>query len=233
MIMIYYWDNQTGDITILDRTPLKLVDKFTYLGSSVSSTEKDIDTRLMKAWAANDRLSIIWKSELTEKTKRSFFQAAVVSILLYGCTTWTLTKRLEKKLDGNYTRMLWAILNKSWQQHPTRHQLYGHLPPITKTIQVRRTRHAGQCWRSRDELISDELLRTPHMAGQKQDNLLEHTFSSYVRIRDVALKIYQKRWTIGRSGERESGISVPAARHDDDDDDDWDKRNGSHWEHIL
>ena len=45
--------------------------------------------------------------------KRSYFQAAVGSILLYGCTTWTLTKRLEKKLDGNYTRMLRAILNKS------------------------------------------------------------------------------------------------------------------------
>ncbi len=45
--------------------------------------------------------------------KRSFFQAAVTSILLYGCTTWTLTKRLEKKLDGNYTRILRAILNKS------------------------------------------------------------------------------------------------------------------------
>ena len=93
--------------------------------------------------------------------KRSFFQAAVTSILLYGCTTWTLTKRLEKKLDGNYTRMLRAILNKSWQQHPTRHQLYGHLPPITKTIQVRRTRHAGHCWRSRDELIRDALLWIP------------------------------------------------------------------------
>ena len=81
--------------------------------------------------------------------KRSFFQAAVMSILL------------EKKLDGNYTRMLWAILSKSWRQHPTRHQLYGHLPPIMKTIQVRQTRHAGHCWRSRDELISDVLLWTP------------------------------------------------------------------------
>ena len=50
---------------------------------------------------------------------------------------------------------------KSWQQHPTRHQLYGHLPPITKTIQVRRTRHAGHCWRSRDELIRDVLLWIP------------------------------------------------------------------------
>ena len=94
--------------------------------------------------------------------KRSFFQAAVVSMLLYGSTTWTLTKRLEKKLDGNYKRMLRAILNKFWRQHPTRHQLYGHQPPITKTIQVRRTRHAGHCWRSRDELISNVLLWTPH-----------------------------------------------------------------------
>ena len=57
--------------------------------------------------------------------------------------------------------MLRAILNKSWQQHPTRHQLYGHLPPITKTIQVRRTRHVGHCWRSRDELIRDVLLWIP------------------------------------------------------------------------
>ena len=154
----YMCYNQTGDISTLEGTPLKLVDKFTYLGSSVESTEKDIETRLTKAWTAINRLSTIWKSDLTDKMKRSFFQAAVTSILLYGCTTWTLTKRLEKKLDGNYTRMLRAILNKSWQQHPTRHQLYGHLPPITKTIQVRRTRHAGHCWRSRDELIRDVLL---------------------------------------------------------------------------
>ena len=141
----YMCFNQAGDISTLEGTSLKLVDKFTYLGSSVLSTEKDIDTQLTKAWTAVDELSIIVKSNLTDKMKRNFFQAAVVSILLYGCTTWTLTKRLEKKLDGNYTRMLRAILNKCWWQHPTRHQLYGHLPPIPKTIQVRRTRHAEHC----------------------------------------------------------------------------------------
>ena len=157
----YMCYNQTGDISTLDGTPLKLVDNFTYLGSSVSSSEKGIDTRLTKAWTATNTLSIIWKSDLTDKIKHSFFQAAVPSILLYGCTTWTLTKRLEKKLDGNYTRMLRAILNKSWRQHPTRHQLYGHLTPITKTIQVRRTRHAGHCWRSRDKLINYVFLWTP------------------------------------------------------------------------
>ena len=93
----YMCYNQTGDISTLEGTPLKLVDKFTYQGSSVESTEKDIETRLTKAWTAINRLSTIWKSDLTDKMKRSFFQAAVTSILLYGCTTWTLTKRLEKK----------------------------------------------------------------------------------------------------------------------------------------
>ena len=80
--------------------------------------KKDIDTRLTKAWTAIGKLSIMWKSDLTDKMKRSFFQAAVVSIQLYRCTTWTLTKQLEKKLDGNYTRMLRAILSKSWGNTP-------------------------------------------------------------------------------------------------------------------
>ena len=57
----YICYNQTVDISTLDGTSLKLVDKFTYLGSSISSTEKDIDTQLTKVWAAIDRLSIIWK----------------------------------------------------------------------------------------------------------------------------------------------------------------------------
>ena len=112
--------NQTGDISTLNGSSLKLVDKFTYLGSSVSSTETDINMQLAKAWTAIDRLSVIWKSDLTDKMMRSFFQAVVMSILLYECTTRTLTKRMEKKLDGNYTRMLRAILNKSWRQHPTK-----------------------------------------------------------------------------------------------------------------
>ena len=117
--------------------------------------------QLAKAWTAIDRLSVIWKSDLTDKMKCSFIQAVVMSILQYGYTTWTQTKRIEKKLDCNYTRMLQAILNKSWRQHPTKQQLCGHLPPIMKIIQVGRTRYAGHCWRSRDKLINEVLLWTP------------------------------------------------------------------------
>ena len=76
----YMCFDQTGDISTLGS--LKLVDKFTYQGSSVSSTEVDIDAQLAKAWTAIASLLVIWKSDLTDKMKRSFFQAAVVSNLL-------------------------------------------------------------------------------------------------------------------------------------------------------
>ena len=67
---------------------------------------------------------------------------------------------MEKKLDGNYTRLLQAVLKGHCRTHPTKQVLYSHLPPITKTIHVRRTRHARHCRRSKDELISDILLWT-------------------------------------------------------------------------
>ena len=82
----YMCFNQRSDIFTLNGSSLKLVEKFIYLGSSVSSTEKDINTWLEKAWTAINRLSDIWKTDLTDKIKCSFFQAAVLSILLYGCT---------------------------------------------------------------------------------------------------------------------------------------------------
>ena len=68
---------------------------------------------------------------------------------------------MEKKIDGNYTKMLRAILNKFWRKHPTKQKVYEHLPLITKTIKIRRNRYAGHWWRSRDELKSDVLLWTP------------------------------------------------------------------------
>ena len=123
-----------------------------------SSTESDVNICPTKAWTAIDWLSIIWKSDQSDEIKYDFFQAGTVSILLYRRATWTLTKRMEKKLNGNNTRMLRAVLNKSWKRHHTEKQLYGHLPPILKTIQVRRTTHAKHCWRSKNEFISDVLL---------------------------------------------------------------------------
>ena len=106
-------------------------------------------------------------------------------------------------------------MNKSWR-HPTKQQLYGLLPPITKTIRVRRKRHVGHCRRSRDKLISDILLWTPLHERAKAWRPAR-TYNSSVPIQDVALKTYRKRWMIEKGVRRGSGRSMLVVRHDDDD----------------
>ena len=118
--------NQRGDISTLNGGSLKLVDMFTHLGSSVSFIENDINTRLAKAWSAIDKLSVIWKSDQSDEIKRIFFLAVVLLILLYGCTKWTLIKRMEKKLDGNYTRILRATSHKIAAVRPPTTHLENH-----------------------------------------------------------------------------------------------------------
>ena len=101
------------------------------------------------------------KDECRDSIKREFFRSTVGTFLLYGSSTWTLTRKQEKTLDGTYTRMLRAVLNVSWKSHPTKAPLYGPLPPVSHTIRERRTTFAGHCWRSKDELVSDLLLWQP------------------------------------------------------------------------
>ena len=102
-------------------------------------------------------LGHVWgsrKSNPTKKIKDNFSQAMV------SCQFYYMDSPQEKKLNSNCTRMLRAILNKSWKQHPTKQKLHAHLPLISKTIQISQTRHVGHCWRSKDGHISDDLLWT-------------------------------------------------------------------------
>ena len=160
--------------------------------------------------------------------KRSFFQAAVASILLYGCTTWTLTKRLERKLDGNYTRMLQEILTSPGGNIPTRHQLYGHCLLSRKLFKLDEPDMqdtAGEAGANSYVMYS---YGPPHMAEQKQDDQNEHTYSNYVRIRDVVQKTCQRRWTIGKSGEIGSVISESERNRES-----WDDDTRPHWASKL
>ena len=121
---------------------------------------KNIDTRLTKAWTAINRLSIIWKSDLTDKMKRSFFRERRIDTAIWMHnmdSNKTAGEEARRQLHKNAASNLEQFLAATPHKTPTVR------PPasITKTIQVRRTRHAGHCWRSRDELISDVLLWTP------------------------------------------------------------------------
>ena len=87
----------------------------------------------------------------------------------------------HEEKDDNYTRMLHAVLNKSWKQHPTKQQLYGQLPPISQTIQVRQTKLVQHSWRSKDEL------QIPVLDDQQRPSYI-----SYFQILDAVLKTYQE-----------------------------------------
>ena len=125
----------------------------------------------------------------------------------------------EKKLDGNWTRMLRVILNKSWKQHPTKHHLYGHLPPISKTIQIRQTRHARNCWRNRNKLMfSYGPLRHERVSVERPTRtyLQQLSLDTGCSLEDQPeVRDDREEWR-EREREIETGKSMLAAQHDDD-----------------
>ena len=134
----------------LDGTALELKEDFKYLGSWADSSTKDIDIRKALAWKALNDMNRIWTSNMRIELKRKFFVATVESILLYGCEAWTLTKAMEKSLDGTYTRMLRRALNVHWSDRVTNVTLYGGLPKLSNKVAARRLRLAGHCLRHPD-----------------------------------------------------------------------------------
>ena len=176
----------------LDDQIIQEVLDFVFLGSNVQSSEKDMTIRITKAWAALNKLTSIWKSNLPDDLKRSFFRAVVESVLLYGSTTWTLTKAMENRLDGTYTRMLRAVLNIHWKKHPTLNQLYDKLPRISQVLRGRRLQLAGHSWRSKNELVSDVLLWIGHlhMVNEVLENQRKPTLISSQTMQAAQLKIF-------------------------------------------
>ena len=149
--------NQPGcvEIQTVQGSLLEEVKDFKYLGSWVKSSEQDIKVRKALAWKACNKLNTIWKSTLPRNLKIRLFQATVESVLLYGCETWTISKKIRKSLDGCYTRMLRSALNVSWKRHMTNNELYGDISKITTKIATRRLQFAGHCKRAKERTVSE------------------------------------------------------------------------------
>lgn len=149
------------NITTQSGSTIKTVQNFKYLGAWMESTEKDFKVRKALAWSACHKLCKIWNSSLSRNIKVRLFIATVESVLLYGSETWTLTKSLEKQLNGCYTRMLRMSLNISWKRKLTNEQLYQELPLVTNKVAERRMRLAGHCIRHPEEIASSLVLWQP------------------------------------------------------------------------
>ena len=144
-----------------DGSLLDKVGDFQYLGSWVDDSEKDFKIRKALAWKACNKMSTIWKSNLSMSIKVKFFRAAVESILLYGSEGWTLNNKLEARLDGCYTRLLMMVKNLNWKNHPSREQIYGDIPKISEVVRYRRLNFAAHCARRLDEPVSGLVFWNP------------------------------------------------------------------------
>ena len=156
-----YSNQDNLSIKTLNNTTLKRVNDYKYLGSFISSSEKDFQVRKGLAWAACNQLHSLWSSNISDSIKLKTFHTVIEPILLYGSETWTLSKQLEKKLDGTYTRLLMRVRNLSWKNHPTLFQIYGRTPRVSDVVRKRRTQFAGHCFRAEKEIISSLLLWKP------------------------------------------------------------------------
>ncbi len=138
-----YNTQQSNGIKTDDGTELDMVPDFKYLGAWMESSEKDIKVRIALAWKALNSMNTVWSSCMSQLLKVRLFTATVESVLLYGCEAWTLNKRLEKWIDGCYTRMLRAVKGVHWSMHMHNSTLYGTLRPVSEKIRSRRLRLAG------------------------------------------------------------------------------------------
>ena len=148
-ILVGDWgDKKKRDIKV-KAGPLKRVDDYKYLGSWLLNSKADFKIRKDLSWTAIKKTYRVWKSDhIDRKVKINLFLATIESILLYNATTWTMTKGLEKSLDGAYTKLLRYALNVSWQDHVKNVDLYGNLPKVSIRLRQRRLTFAAHCWRS-------------------------------------------------------------------------------------
>ena len=148
-------------ISTLSGKHLNKTDDFKYLGSYINSSEKDVSTRIALAWAASRKLENLWISDLAKEQKLKIFVACVESVLLYGCECWTLTRKIERKLDGTYTKLLRKTCNVSWYDKIKNVDLYGVLEAVSEKIRRRRLRFAGHCARHVETTANINLFWSP------------------------------------------------------------------------
>ena len=178
---------------------LKLVNDYKYLGSFISSSFKDFNTRKGMAWSACNDLHRIWVSDLHVNMKIDIFKTLIEPILLYGSETWTLTSKQQQRVDSTYTRLLMRVKNISWKRHPTKQQIYNNLTPVSNIIKRRRIQFAGHCFRASNEMASKFVLWKPNRSGRR--NSCKMTYPDVIaKDTDISFQALGGQWGTGGFG---------------------------------
>jgi len=181
---------EEGIVEAINGHALKRVLDFKYLGSWINTSEKDLSSRIGLAWTAANKMDTIWKSDLNNELKVRFFRSTVENVLVYGSESWTLTREMERRLNGNYTRLLRKVQNVSYAEHKTNRELYGKLDLITDTIKARRLKYIGHVWRRDDKEPLHQLLLWVPQHGKRSRGRPHKTFLDQI-CEDTGLELDQ------------------------------------------
>ena len=149
---------------------LEEVGSFKYLGATLTKdgrSTSEIKTRLAMATAAMAKLSRFWKSKtISFNTKMKLFKALVLSILLYGCESWTMTAETTRRIQTFETKCFRRLLDISWKEHKSNDfvrsqvaQLAGPQEPLLALVKRRKLAWFGHLIR-RDTLSKTVLQGT-------------------------------------------------------------------------
>ena len=137
----YNIDTEGSALKTNDGTELEKVEDFQYLESWVDSTDKDIKIRKAQAYQALNKMNCMWNLNMRKEIKVRFFVAAIESILLYGCDSWTVTPKIECMLNGTDRK----ATNIKWWERRTNAEVYEELPLLGNKLAARRMKLAGYC----------------------------------------------------------------------------------------
>ena len=156
----------THEYIELDGQRIEWVKNFKYLGSMVASSETDIRARKGQAWGALWKMKDIFRSKtIPIRLKTDIWQASCLSILLYGCESWIITKKLENSLNSFATSCYRVMLNiKRIDKVSNKkiHEMIGIQEPLVLKVQRRQFRFIGHSLRKAEsELINKYALYTP------------------------------------------------------------------------
>ena len=136
-------------------TALKVVDNFKYLGSWMASSDQDFYIRKAMALRDYHKIKSLSNSTLHINLYIRIFKITIEIIFLYGSETWTIDKRLRRKIDIYYTKLLIMVLNVSWRYMISNKILYNGMPLITDVIANRRMRINDHCLRHNNEIVQN------------------------------------------------------------------------------
>ena len=218
-----YWQEISKSAVTVNGQKLKAVDKFTYLGSTLSRSvhiNYEVDTRIAKASSAFGRLrSLVWERKgISLSTKLSVYRAIVLTTLLYACETWTVYQRHEKKLNRFHLNCLHKLLRVKWHDQVPDTEILEQtgMPSVFTMLRQSQLRWAGYVTRMSDERLPKRVLYGELLAGARSHGGQKKRFKDTLKTSLKDFGIDHNSWeTLAQDRtEWRGAISKGAAAHE-------------------